>query len=202
MCDSNCSCGCNSTVIPRGPQGPAGEQGPIGPPYVLPYKVYTALLSQESVTIPKDIVTGKTYTISDYHSPDDFSNVANIISGTINQNGCVFIATNDNPLEWNNGTILTVNELSAPTAVILENTLGYVPEWEYLGIGNYGFSKVDGFPIDKTFVITPLTVDTIGGIFQTKVVDTSGFPDFFRIYSFANVDNLYNYTPLEIRIYP
>jgi hypothetical protein len=202
MCDSNCGCGCNSTVIPRGPQGPAGEQGPIGPSYVLPYKVYTALLSQESEKLFKDLVIGKTYTISDYQSPDDFSNVANVISGTINQNGCVFVATNTNPLDWNNGTVLTVNELSAPTAVILENTLGYVPQWEYLGIGNYGFSEVGGFPIDKTFVITPATIDTIIGVPQYKIVDTSGFPDFFGIYNPANVDDVYNYTPLEIRIYP
>jgi hypothetical protein len=79
MCDSNCSCGCNSAAIPRGPQGPQGLTGPQGPAYTLPYKVYTVLLSQESVTILKDIVAGKTYTISDYQSPDDFSNVANVI---------------------------------------------------------------------------------------------------------------------------
>jgi hypothetical protein len=27
MCDSNCSCGCNSVKIPRGPQGPQGDPG-------------------------------------------------------------------------------------------------------------------------------------------------------------------------------
>jgi hypothetical protein len=27
MCDSNCGCGCNSIVIPRGPRGPQGDQG-------------------------------------------------------------------------------------------------------------------------------------------------------------------------------
>ena len=53
-----------------------------------------------------DLVIGETYEITDYTAGGDFSNVADVQSGTINQNGCVFIATGATPTNYC-GTTLT-----------------------------------------------------------------------------------------------
>ena len=50
---------------------------------------------------------GAIYTITTYVATDDFSNVENIVSGTTNTTGCVFIATGDTPTDWTNGSTLT-----------------------------------------------------------------------------------------------
>ena len=52
-----------------------------------------------------NLIIGETYEITDYMG-DDFSNVAAVVSGTINETGCVFIATGQTPTSWY-GSILT-----------------------------------------------------------------------------------------------
>ena len=42
-----------------------------------------------------------------YFVSDDFTNVADVQSGNINENGCVFIATGEIPTVWNSGSELT-----------------------------------------------------------------------------------------------
>lgn len=45
---------------------------------------------------------------------------------------------------------ITQSETEPPTAVILENTLGFVPTWQYSKEGTYGFNFVDyDFNSDK-----------------------------------------------------
>ena len=44
-----------------------------------------------------DLVIGETYEITNYQGSDNFSNVADVISGVINTNGCIFIATGTTP---------------------------------------------------------------------------------------------------------
>lgn len=46
------------------------------------------------------LITGKVYVIKDYVSDDDFSNIATVISGTINTTGCCFKATGTTPSHW------------------------------------------------------------------------------------------------------
>lgn len=53
------------------------------------------------------LVLGETYEIVDYLSDDDFSNVADVISGVINTNGCIFVATGTEPTNWSNTSTLT-----------------------------------------------------------------------------------------------
>ncbi|MFY8170632.1 MAG: hypothetical protein ACOVK2_05905, partial [Candidatus Fonsibacter sp.] len=53
------------------------------------------------------LFVGREYTIKDYISGDNFSNVATVISGTINTDGCIFIATGITPSVWANESILT-----------------------------------------------------------------------------------------------
>lgn len=45
---------------------------------------------------------GKTYSLATFIAGDDFSNVANVIYGTINTVGCIFIATGTTPAVWTN----------------------------------------------------------------------------------------------------
>ena len=56
------------------------------------------------------LVIGETYEITNYigsNGTDDFTNVAEVQSGNINENGCVFIAIGTTPTVWSNGTELT-----------------------------------------------------------------------------------------------
>jgi hypothetical protein len=53
------------------------------------------------------LISGDTYEISNYIGDDDFTNVADVQSGNINENGCVFIATGQIPTSWSGGTELT-----------------------------------------------------------------------------------------------
>ena len=54
-----------------------------------------------------DLVIGETYEITNYQGSDNFSNVADVISGVINTNGCIFIATGTTPTEWSSNSELT-----------------------------------------------------------------------------------------------
>jgi len=54
-----------------------------------------------------DLVIDETYEITNYQGSDDFSNVADVISGVINTNGCIFIATGTTPTEWSSNSELT-----------------------------------------------------------------------------------------------
>jgi hypothetical protein len=168
-------------------------------------KKYTALLTQNSVTITGGTLTiGEKYVITDYNCCDDFTNVAQVLSGsTINQNGCIFIATGTTPTSWFSGSTLTIVSLSAPIATVLENTLGFTPQWEYITTGIYGFSEPGAFPITKTFVYTPISFNNITGP-ALKIYDNTSFPNSFVIFSdfIGNGDNSFHYTPLEIKVYP
>jgi hypothetical protein len=53
------------------------------------------------------LVVGETYEITTYEIDDDFSNVANVISGVINTSGCIFTATGAEPANWSNTSTLT-----------------------------------------------------------------------------------------------
>jgi hypothetical protein len=53
-----------------------------------------------------NLVIGDTYEITNYTAGGNFSNVANVVSGTINTTGCVFIATGATPINYC-GTTLT-----------------------------------------------------------------------------------------------
>lgn len=151
-----------------------------------PCRTYRALLTQRGtqslVGAGATLLVGETYTITNYVVGDDFSNVADVKSGTINQNGCVFVATGKFPNAWGkfNTSYLDFevgSDLEAKGSLFvteLENTLGYPIEWyhrdpdhEQFGVGNYfAYSPVSGtsayyqenivlnnaFPAEKTIV--------------------------------------------------
>ena len=47
---------------------------------------------------------------------------------------------------------ITQSSTNAPTAIVLENTLGFVPDWEYSGGGVYGFDWDVDFNPDRCAV--------------------------------------------------
>lgn len=52
------------------------------------------------------LISGKEYTILTYVAGDDFSNIATVVSGTINTTGCVFTATGTTPTDYTNGSTI------------------------------------------------------------------------------------------------
>jgi len=107
------------------------------------------------------LIVGEEYTILDFNTGDNFSNVANVISGTINTTGCVFIATGTNPTTYSNGSklaryvsqnctpsdfgglpkvykaLLTQTGTAAPITTPLVSTLSQTLVWTRPSIGYY-----------------------------------------------------------------
>jgi hypothetical protein len=138
------------------------------------YATYKALLTQTgsiSGTSINDfyraLIIGETYTITNYVSGDDFSNVANVTTGTINQTGCVFIATGTTPSSWFNGSQLT--SLGNLIVDVLENTLGDQYLWGenlngqdgvYYFTNDFGGFLYNTFPRETTIVNAQVTTPT------------------------------------------
>jgi hypothetical protein len=100
----------------------------------VPYKVYTALLTQsggdEFIGISSgELTIGVTYEIN-LDNSGDFTNV-----GAPNNNqGTYFVATGTNPNSW--GTNSLKYNTGAPVVTVLENTIGNV-YWSYGIAGGY-----------------------------------------------------------------
>jgi len=70
------------------------------------------------------LIVGKQYTILDFKVGDNFSNVANVVSGTINTTGCVFIATGTTPTTYSNGSTLAYYVSQKGTWAQLQESFG------------------------------------------------------------------------------
>ena len=85
-----------------------GEDGEAVGKVILGKELIMRFLRNSGTTITSgDLVIGETYEITNYQGSDDFSNVADVISGDINTNGCIFIATGTTPTEWSSNSELT-----------------------------------------------------------------------------------------------
>ena len=183
--------------------------------------VYRALLTQTGTIIGTNItsfdyglIIGETYTITSYQASDDFSNIANVQSGTINETGCVFIATGQTPYVWDNGSELTSG--GGLIVDVLENTLGYGINWEqapYGGNGYYVGLNANTGPLFNSFPRNQTEITT-----QIKFpFDWGGFPPipmpsisnniekdsalYLQMYFDGGlVDNALYYTPIEVTI--
>lgn len=98
--------------------------------------------------------------------------------------------------------LLTQSSTNAPTAVVLQNTLGVVPTFSYGAVGQYSLNSTNLFPdINKVFIITadwgrqPIKFfwNSVSQIAIRSSVLTAG--------AFAFSDDILSSTPLEIRIY-
>ena len=167
------------------------------------------------------LIIGETYTVTTYQVGDDFSNIANVISGNINETGSVFIATGATPNVWFYGTELTSD--GGLIVDVLENNLGYDIDWSWAPFGGYGYyigfkhfpASVNGY-IPNLFPRNTVQIKSI----PTQPLNWGGFP-FLSMYcnctGFGNDDtfiqlqaldfdfadqtnNALYYTPIEINI--
>ena len=171
----------------------------------LPYKVFTALLTQSGGNDPlffgdngTPLVIGVTYQININGTQSaDFTNVG----ATNNNNGTYFVATGTIPASWGDGdTFLSYNR-GAPVATVLENTIGNV--WfSYDNEGNYGINCNGLF--NNVFVPFPMgSCNSIDGavVFQIDNFTNNNI----RILtltggSFVSIDSALLNTPIEIRV--
>lgn len=180
---------------------------------------YKALLTQTASIVGTNLssfnnalILNETYTITNYVAGDDFSNVANVISGNINESGCTFLATAYTPTVWVYGSELT----SSGNLVVdvLENNLGFDLTWEeffqpglYIGYSSLFGPKYNDFQRDKTSILNSVPI-VFGGypIVQfTGPISVSSKDDMIlmAVYDLINQqsvnDGLY-FTPIELKM--
>lgn len=146
------------------------------------------------------LVVGKRYTILDFNAGDNFTNVASVVSGTINTTGCVFDAIGTTPTTYSNGStlaryetqsytyedlrnelnggaqpkiykaLLTQSGTDAPVATVLVNTLSGTPVWSRNTNGSYTLTLASEFVNGKT-TVTGQMVD--GSNLQFLAIDNN-----------------------------
>ena len=186
--------------------------------------IYRALLTQTGSKVATSIIDynfaliiGETYTITNYQNNDDFSNVANVVSGNINETGCIFIATGKTPNNWFNFSELTSD--GGLIVDILENTLGYDIDWQWAPFGGYGYylgfngttgPLINSFPRNSVEIFSVqtyplnwpyfpyLAINSNTGSFN-EVDDLIGI-NVFDLDLGDQTDNALYYTPVEIKI--
>ena len=172
------------------------------PTPTLPYKVYTALLSQSGgdsflFLLNEPLVIGVTYKIYEDAGPSgwDFTNV-----GAPNNNvGTSFVATGTTPNSWTNAEL--EYNAGAPVAKVLENTIGNI--WfTYNGVGQYYVNSNQLFTYPKS---TGFIGDVSGAgenqsLASIQILGDSAFY-ISTVTSFIVVDDQLFDTPIEIRVY-
>jgi len=187
--------------------------------------IYRALLTQTgSITgtslsnFNYGLIVGETYTITTGQTGDDFSNIANVVSGVINETGCVFIATGQTPTNWNNfSELVSDGDLIVD---VLENTLEYDLSWSWAPFGGNGYYVAvnnttgpiyNSFQVDKIEMITPFKYSFNIGLFPPFIipyVESEFIRNGFIVVDVVDVsfgpgsltDNLLYYSPIEIKI--
>lgn len=167
---------------------------------VKPYKVFTALVSQEGGFQEDEsdnfvLTVGVTYTISQNgEEKGDFINVG----APNNEDGTSFVATGEVPNSWGQASLFF--NTGSPTVTMLENTIGNLT-FEYQDEGIYGINSDSLFLKDKTwFSINGINETTDGPSYgiarknnETIILKSSvnGVPQ----------NDLMGGVPIEIRIY-
>lgn len=162
----------------------------------LPYSVYTASLTpvnQVTGITSGPLTVGKQYQILTYNASDDFSNVANVVSGTINQNDCVFIATGTTPTDWSAGTELMATKYMDTPVILGDNTVGVIA-WTFdTDISLFVATLSGAFTEGKTMFITaPQSNNAYFSNIDWIDEDTLQF----------EVSNIGGAIVIEIRVYP
>ena len=100
--------------------------------------------------------------------------------------------------------LLTQSGTDAPTAIVLENTIGEI-SFTYENPGFYVCISDNLFILEKTWGIADAVNDSANGVYNPVLIDRSiGADDMIYIKVIGgdnNGDGLLNYTPIEIRVY-
>ena len=102
--------------------------------------------------------------------------------------------------------LLTQVGTNAPTATVLENTLGGTIVWTYNTTGQYVGTLSNAFPVNKTFAVIQNNANQSGGYTNEfsfgRFTDSTLFLNTQRSDSTSTgVNNLLYYTSVEIRVY-
>jgi hypothetical protein len=151
------------------------------------YLSYVALLSARipGTQTSGSLIPGEWYKITTYADGDDFSNVANVSVGTINNQDCIFMATGTTPTDYTNGSELTsygcpfvVSTNSDGDLSPLVDTIENV-YWVRVSEGNYlGFKNIDGNDL------TGITPDNLSSIYAKMA---TAFP-YYKTYPNYNIN--------------
>lgn len=187
-------------------------------------KKWTALLTQTGpITLTSStqstggLILNEIYTINTYVPGDDFSNIAQVLSGVINTPNCVFKVTGSTkesyfyPSSWNGSQLTSQGEM---VVTILENTLGTDVVVEYPAFGDPAFdATVRFYPVAGVFAPTNVTIKSqvsipydlsqsipniMTGIDRNTLTGVMWIFDFF---SGNLAPNLLNNTLIEITVY-
>ena len=96
--------------------------------------------------------------------------------------------------------LLTQTGTSAPTAIVLENTLGVTPTLGYDGVGQYSINATGAFTIDKTWIIFN-SVNYNAQTISNNIKVLNGIIILTRSMTGTSIDNVLNSTEIEIRVY-
>jgi hypothetical protein len=172
----------------------------------LPYKVYTALLTQSGgddiiYTSSGLLTIGVTYLINDLEDVvgADFTNVG----APNNDLGTYFIATGTTPNSWGTnpfGVAILQYNTGAPVATVLENTIGDI--WfTYNNVGTYNIYSDSLFLIGKTITFTTTSSSPSDSYWITTQIGNSEEIYLFQFDASGSYYNNLRPTSLEIRIY-
>jgi hypothetical protein len=170
----------------------------------VPYKVYTALLTQSGGDNPQfassdtgTLIIGVTYLIND-NLGGDFTNVG----APNNNNGTYFVATGTTPNAWGGGGSTLIFNTGAPVVTVLENTIGNI--WfTYNDVGSYVINSNGLFTSNKT----TLNINLMGDDLSAEgvclgAINTNSELTITTGNATTQSDNvLYWSTPIEIRVY-
>ena len=147
------------------------------------------------------LIIGRKYTIKTFVAGDNFTSVANVVSGTINTTGCVFIAIGTTPTTWTNQSILTssddldfsaydhnytrVNQIASRTNV--GTGLSYA--YPFIDRGTNGGSDTvwnvkDFLPTFSVYEYVKKIIEATGRTFTSTFLNSSFFK---HLYCYSNV---------------
>lgn len=172
--------------------------------FELPYKVFTALITQEGGDAPAirfgdgEIAEGVSYYIAE--NPDNEN--LTLVGAPSNNPGTFFTATKTVNGGYSPSVRLEYNE-GAPTAIVLENTLGGVA-FGYINTGRYSVNSNGLFKMDKTTI----SIDAFGQDGNSSGLAVIGNTtlnneDKFEIISAkgGESDGILQKTRIEIKVY-
>lgn len=162
------------------------------------------------------LILNEIYTIDSYTSGDDFSNIAEVLSGVINTTGCVFKVTGSSNTDYFFPDTWVSSQITSQGDMIvyeLENTLGFDVIVEYPGFGAldgvvvfYPDLPTGGFLPQLTFINAQPTIPydfspTIPNILTS--IDRQILAGVMYILDPTSglISNNLNNTPVEIIVY-
>jgi hypothetical protein len=170
-----------------------------------PYKVYTALLTQNGGSNQDTqnngaTLAGRTYQIVS-NSDGDFGNVG----APNNHSGTYFVANGGTPNNY--GSAELQYDTGAPVVTVLENTIGNI-WWVYDDIGIYSIYSDGLFTVGKTMVqgTTFYTADLDNSLTINSSVDSNSINEIVLNKVSGNNNRIDGYlyspgVPIEIRVY-